>query len=469
MASDEPGSAPSAESATPGGRHPRPPATIDLTATEIARQAAEAPPTSPGEEPMAESVSPPLAENPSVEPAHSGDVPPAAPASASHDGGATGGDTPASSASSAHDTSPPPTRRKSRGLAGALIGCAVTLVAVAGAWVAGVFEPADSAPQLAAKVAALEAQVQALASRAPAAAPAADSKAITDLGARLDAISQTLRRLDTLEARLGKLESTPAGTRPAATDPALLERIAATEKALQALKDGAADLRARIDALAEKAATPPAAAEAERHDIDALAARVAALEATGKTLDERLSKAAGRGVDTAVRLALVAMELRVAVERGLPFAVELEAAKLAIADKSVLAPLEAVAATGVRPPQALARELADVAPAMLRAAGTPPQEGGLLDRLQANAERLIRIRPLSEAAGNDPTSVIVRAEVKATRGDLAGALADIESLPAEIKAPAASWIKSVQARLAAVDAARKLAVSALEALGKPMP
>jgi hypothetical protein len=117
----------------------------------------------------------------------------------------------------------------------------------------------------------------------------------------------------------------------------------------------------------------------------------------------------------------------------------------------------------------LSRELADIAPAMLRAAGTPPHEGGLIDRLLANAERLIRIRPIAEATGTDPTTVIVRAEVKATRGDLAGALAEIVSLPADIKAPAESWIRDVEARLAAVDAARKLAVSALEALGKPMP
>ena len=217
-----------------------------------------------------------------------------------------------------------------------------------------------------------------------------------------------------------------------------------------------------------KPANPPTEA-ADRHELEALGARVAALETSSKALDERLKAASQQGIDKAGRLAVVALELRVAVDRGQPFVAELGAAKALFADKSLLAPLEAVASTGVQTPWALSRELANLAPILLRAAGTPTHEGGLLERLQANAERLVRIRRIDEAPGTDPSTVIVRAEVKATRGDLAGALAEIMSLPAEIKAPAATWIKTAEARLAAVEAARQLALAALEALSKPQP
>jgi hypothetical protein len=293
-----------------------------------------------------------------------------------------------------------------------------------------------------------------------------DTKAIADLNARIDSVTQALRRLDGIESRLAKLESAPAGSRPAATDSTLVDRVAAAEAALRSVNGGIADLRARVDALAAKATNPPAEA-ADRRELDALGSRIATLEASGKALDERLKAASSQGIDKAGRLAVVALELRVAVDRGQPFVAELEAAKALITDKSLLTPLEGVAATGVQTPWALSRELANLAPILLRAAGTPAHEGGLLERLQTNAERLVRIRRIDEAPGTDPSTVIVRAEVKATRGDLAGALAEIMSLPAEIKAPAASWIKTAEARLAAVEGARRLALTALEALTRP--
>jgi hypothetical protein len=429
------------DSVTPGGRRQRPPATIDLTATEVAGEvpSSSAPPTSP--EPSAE-----------------------APQAASDTAAAPERAT----ASSTTEAMPPPARgRRGGAFLAALTASAITLAVAAAFWWFGASEPVEpTSSDLAAKVAALEVQVRGLAGRSA----VGDAKAIADITARLDAISQALRRLDGIETRLGKLESAPAGARPPATDPALAERVAAAEAALRTVNSGIADLRARLDALAEKATNPPANANAaDRHDLEALGARVAALEASGKALDERLKAASRQGTDTAGRLALVALELRVAVERGQPFVTEVEVAKALIADKSQLAPLEAVAATGVPTQFALSKELANLAPALLRAAGTPAHESGLLERLQANAERLVRIRPINEAPGTDPSTVIVRAEVKATRGDLAGALAEINSLPAEIKAPAASWIKTVEARLAAVQAARQLALNALEALSKPQP
>ena len=120
-----------------------------------------------------------------------------------------------------------------------------------------------------------------------------------------------------------------------------------------------------------------------------------------------------------------------------------------------------------RPRAALARELAALAPALYQAAGAPPREGGFLDKLQASAEKLVRVRPLEEIAGTDPAAVVSRASRPRPRSaDLAGALAELAQLPAAARAPAEPWIKQAQARAAALEASRRFAADALAALGK---
>ena len=106
---------------------------------------------------------------------------------------------------------------------------------------------------------------------------------------------------------------------------------------------------------------------------------------------------------------------------------------------------------------------------MLNAAGAAPRDGGIMDRLAQNAERLVRIRPINEAPGDDPATVLARADAKATHGDLSGALAEVAALPAPVRAPAAAWMKKAETQVAALAAARALADNAVGALGKAAP
>jgi hypothetical protein len=117
----------------------------------------------------------------------------------------------------------------------------------------------------------------------------------------------------------------------------------------------------------------------------------------------------------------------------------------------------------------LARQLSDVAPAMLKNAAAPAPAGGFLDRLQANAEKLVRIRPVDEMPGDEPAAIISRAQAKAARADLAGAVAELNALPPNVRAPAEDWINQVDARNAAVNASRRLVADATAALGKASP
>ena len=102
---------------------------------------------------------------------------------------------------------------------------------------------------------------------------------------------------------------------------------------------------------------------------------------------------------------------------------------------------------------------------MQQAAGVTPREG-ILEKLQAGAERLVRIRPVDAVAGSDPSAIIARVEAKAAHGDLAGALAELGKLPPAARAPAEVWSKKAEARLAALDASRRLAADALAGLAK---
>jgi len=447
----------------PGSRRRRPPPTIEGTASEVASEPmTNAGPETAAPEPSTENVS---STGPAEEPARAESEPAPAEAAAS-----TRSEPP-------HHAPPPPppsSRRDSRPwIAAAIAGVISVAVIAAALWLLNGYLNRDAS--LAGKVDMLDAQVRGLAGR-PA---AADAKALDDLRGRVDVIDAGVRRLDD---RLNRAESTLATPRSAPTDPAVLARLAAAESMQRALGDTIADLRKRIedsmaaardareraDAVAKSSGAD--ANDALRKEVEALTARLAALEHAERTTDQRVAQSmTGASADRAVRLAVVAGALRAAVERGTPFAAELAAAKALGADASALAPLEAFAGAGVPNAEALARDFDKVEPAMSTAAMPASHDGGVLGRLQANAERLVRVRPVGDTPGDDPAAGLARASAKAHRGDIAGALAEVERLPPSVQAPAADWIKAAKARTAALEAARQLAANSLAALTKTAP
>jgi hypothetical protein len=354
-------------------------------------------------------------------------------------------------------------------LVGAGLGGAILTLGIAWVVATGTGQGGDSSAAEA-RIAQLERQVADLAGRAP--ADAANSASGSDVA----------NRLQKLEAQVARAPS---------PDPA---RIAAIESQLKSLNEMVASLAQRGDstAAANAAALSELTRKLARSDtpgpqsnaasteasntnaaqIAALANRIDALEggakSTATTLAAEVAKRnAESSDDRAVRTALVAAALAAVVERGRPFTAELKAAQSQAEDAGALAPLEAFAATGVPNAGALARELSSLEPALLQAARAGSSEAGFLEKLQANAERLVRIRPIEEVPGDDPAAVIARIEFKAVHGDLAGALTEFGNLPANVRAPAQAWIDKAQARAAALAASRAFAADALAALGKP--
>lgn len=302
-------------------------------------------------------------------------------------------------------------------------------------------DPKDIAA-LGTRLAAIESQIGDLARR-PSSAGTDPSKVaaldgrVDDLAKRLAVVEQMGRRLDEIAAQIAKIETVLAQPRPSEADPVLSNRVAAVDTAVKSLLGRVADLDKRIEALAtterETSAHPAAAAAPDR----------------------------------AIRLAFLATALRTAVERGEPFAAELAALEVIASDKASFASLEGFAASGVPSANALSHELSALVPALL-AAATPTQgDASLMDRL--GMKRLIRIRRVGDTPGDDAVSVIARIEVKAAHDDIAGALAEFAKLPESVRAPAAAWIKKATQRIAAVDATKRLTADALAGLAKPAP
>ena len=86
--------------------------------------------------------------------------------------------------------------------------------------------------------------------------------------------------------------------------------------------------------------------------------------------------------------------------------------------------------------------------------------------MQANAEKLVRIRPVNAPAGDETSAVLARLDIDVAHADINGALADLGKLGDKARAPAQDWIARARARQAAIAAADELVVASARALGK---
>jgi hypothetical protein len=346
------------------------------------------------------------------------------------------------------------------GFAGAVIAAAV----IAALWSVGVLPAGSNSDEPDADIVALQKEVQALQSR-----PAPDTKA-------LDALRQSVRKLEGEMADMAKLPAGDAGT---------AQRLAAADNAMKSLGVALASLSRRTDDVAANAGQARERADAavkavadlragmqeaaknsagiSPAELDALQKRIAELEQSAKLARADIAKASS--ADIAARQALSAAALRDAVTSGAPFAAELAQAKSLGGDAKALAPLAPFAASGVPAPVALAQELRALLPAMLKISGGPAPDAGFLARLQASAGKLVHVRSLDAPPGDDPSAVLARLEIEAAKADIAAALTDLGKLPAATRAPAQGWIVKAQARQAALAAVRQYAAATARALG----
>jgi len=432
---------------TPGARRKRAAPTIDLTATDVTPPAGDpAPAAASAPEPTPEPVA--------AEPATASMPPP---------------EPPKTEAPPPSGSVPPPRRDYAAALAAGVIGAAVMSALFGALWYAGFFaSPAADDSGLRAQIAALQSQVKDLQNK-PAPAPAADTKAI-------DALS---KRVAQLQDDIAKL---PPG------DKTVAERLAAADNAMKALGLALTALSRRTDDSSASAAAASQRADAvekavkELQDsvqhaakeassavgadqLDAVQKRLAALEQSVKGARAELTRSVNAG--KATRLALSAASLRTIVQSGAPYAAELAQAKALGGDAAVLAPLDAFAASGAPGKATLAQELRALMPTLMQAAGGEAPSSSFLERLQANASKLVRVRPVDAPSGDATADVLARLEVEAARADIGAALADLAKLPETARAPAQAWMAKAKARQAALSAADQFAAATARSLSAP--
>lgn len=235
---------------------------------------------------------------------------------------------------------------------------------------------------------------------------AATSDELSELGTRLAAM---LRRVEALEASSGD---------------ASLSQAVQTEEQLTRF-------RGQLEQLV---------ADAEARIADA-EAKIAAVEA--RALEAGGASAAGN------RLAVA--RLRAAVESGAPYS------DIISTMEDVPSELVDHARTGIPTLHALQQEFPGAARAALAASRSISSEGTVGDRIVAFLRHATNARSLTPREGDSADAILSRAEARVSEGDLAAALAEVDSLPRASRSAMAGWIAKAEFRLAVLGAIDALA------------
>jgi hypothetical protein len=279
--------------------------------------------------------------------------------------------------------------------------------------------------------------------------------------------------LATLNARVARIESKasePAAPQAAAVDPALADNLTSVEAALASLRDDVTALRAQADkASADVSAVKSVSAEsAPVADFSAIEERLGKIERATAALAAAPPPSPPAAPDPRLQHVAAASALDQAVRSGAPFAIQLAAAAKLAGGTDALKPLAPFAASGIPATGALSRELLTLLPRLEPKQVDAPASGGILDRLQQSAMKLVRVRRV-DAPGSDVSAVIARAKAAAQRDDVVAASRELSALPAADRALVQPWLDKVAARGAALAASQKFVADTMAVLpGSPV-
>lgn len=279
-----------------------------------------------------------------------------------------------------------------------------------------------------------------------------DDAAITQL--RSDLIAQ--------QARIAALET----AEPAVVEAAPTEVPTVDLSPIEEQIDG---LQARLTALEERPSPPPSegvsvqavqsyAAELEelKGAVQTQRGEIEALIRTAKTVEQATEEAAKAARAQAAIARAQASLARVvsAIDAGRPFADAL--AELQALDLGDLDPvLISAAPDGVATLGTLQTAFPDQARSALSAARASGADGGQ-QGIGNFLMRSLGARSVAPREGDDPDSVLSRAEAAINSGDLSAALAELDTLPEVAQSAVSDWRAAAEARVAARMAADAL-------------
>jgi len=286
---------------------------------------------------------------------------------------------------------------------------------------------------------------------------------VTRLEESINALAETAKEggsvpdAAALDAKIGDLEQRLQGK----IDSALAAQQGESTTELKDLQKEVEALKAKLGALAEAHLAGDTSDLAPQ--LTTLDQRIAKLEATLPELSTAIDRSSASAKSGAAAIAFA--NLRNAVAAGRPYAAELAALKSLIPDSGDLGALPSHAETGIPTVAALASDLTKLAETS--AAPPPaPAQTSILDSMMASAKSAISIRRIgADATGDEPAAMLARADAALDQGDLAAAIKEVESLPAQARDPLAGWLADAQARASANDTLSKLESTVLVSLG----
>ncbi|MBY8916038.1 phage tail protein [Nitratireductor sp. L1-7-SE] len=361
-----------------------------------------------------------------------------------------------------------------RALAGGVVGGVVALALAGGLQWAGILPaPERGSDAVDPGVEALRQQVSALESRLneqPAAGGDGEAleTALSEARERAGATEQRLAELgNEITALRESISSGEAGEGPGLE--ALSQRLAALEEQTQSHSpdgDAGAALEGVTSRLSAMETSIQGASEAARAASQSASDNATVLSTLKSELDALKAQVAEEGDTPRMALVIAATTLKSAVERGTPYASELETYTTIApeGEAEALAPLEANAATGVPSRATLAAEAPEVASRIVAAVTrqTVEGEGGIIDSLMASARSLVVVRPVGSVEGDGPDAIAARMEAAVVANDYEKALAEYETLPEAGKEAAADFAERLRARQAADQILNRALADALK-------
>ncbi|TAV75776.1 COG4223 family protein [Rhizobium leguminosarum] len=265
-------------------------------------------------------------------------------------------------------------------------------------------------------------------------APQTTSPETADLAGEVDGLKQAVANL---------------AANPASADDGELEkRVAALETAAKAPAAGAPADSANVEALNQKIAELTDQVDQLR---STLAQSSEQQTTNGADISKRLEEAEKKlnepREDVAVARAIAAAALKAAIDRGGPFLAELDTFAGVAPDDPAVADLRAFAETGIPSRTELVGEVPDVATAIVEAVNQPDPNQSWSDRLMSSAKSLVSVRPVGNIEGESVEAIAARMEEKVKNGDLPGASAEWNNLPALGKQASAAFKQSLEARI----------------------
>jgi len=274
----------------------------------------------------------------------------------------------------------------------------------------------------------------------------------------------TAPELKELQQRLTALEQKPQPASPAPALAALTQRIDQLDRALIELQDAAK----AIATPNQQGETPSIDLAPLLAQLRALEQRIATVERDVKTLNEKPREAPpapeAKG-DTSTSLVVVAQSILQQVEQEQPLNSLLDVAQKLGASPERVSALRDATRNGLANTKTLTQSWQQSSRAVLDSLQDKSSaDGTIMDRLKASAAQLVRVRPVGDTLGEDAASLMARIDASLAQGAVAQAYAAWQKLPEAAKAASKNFGDLAQKRIAAEQAARALADSAMQAL-----